>query len=95
MIITSDCQKYHATSLKIFHRLVLVLERYSISVADHDQDRRAESGERRMKDGGWRIEVLECWSVGGLKRWSVGVLECWSVGFGAKQIGYAYWLRAN
>ena len=77
MIITSDCQKYHATRLKIFHRLVLVLERYSISVADHDQDRRAENG-------GWRLE-----------RRSIGVLEYWRVGFGAKQIGYAYWLRDN
>jgi hypothetical protein len=67
---------------KIFHRLVLVLERNSVSVADHDQDRRAENGGRRMEGG-----VLECWSV--------GVLECWRIGFGAKQIGYAYWLRAN
>jgi hypothetical protein len=82
MIITSDCQKYHAPCLKIFHRLVLVLERYSVSVADHDQDGRTENGERRMSDGASEY-------------WSIGVLEYWSIGLGAKQIGYAYWLRAH
>jgi len=32
MIITSDCQKYHAPRLKIFRRLVLVLEHVGWSV---------------------------------------------------------------
>jgi hypothetical protein len=39
-------------------------------------------GERRMEDG-----ASEYWSVGGLENWRIGL--------GAKQIGYAYWLRAN
>ena len=89
MIITSDCQKYHATRVKIFHRLVLVPSGIPF-LPDPDQDRRTENGGRRMKD-----RAIERRSTGGLEYWSVGVLECWSVAFGVNQIGYAYWLRAN
>jgi hypothetical protein len=48
----------------IFHRLVLVLERYSVSVADHDQDGTTENGKRRTEDGMMEDGALEYWSIG-------------------------------
>ena len=87
MIITPDCQKYHPSFLKIFLSPLHVLERYSVSVADPTDQDETENGERRTED-----RAMECWSTGGFEYWST---ERCSLAFGAKQIGYAYWLRAN
>ena len=64
MIITPDCQKYHALCLKSFSLFspcpsFSSRSQYSVSVADHDQDRRTEDGGWRMEDGG-----LENWRIG-------------------------------